>query len=302
VQHSQARSKKARPLPITTFIFEIRDISVMRDVILNFIVSVTSAAVTSGILFSLLKEWISTRLKASIQHEYERKLEAYKAQLQTEQELAILNIKTTVAREAAFHAAAHSSFAEGQRASMQRKLNGVDQIWGSVLHLRDNLPPIITFIDVLTVDEHRRIKDNPRFRELTNGLSDEKIIALVPQTAEEVRPYVGEYMWMLFFSYRAILLRILVLLRFGRDDADKIEWYKDTATRGLIEAVLTPEELRHFDAAMFGKVSWLRQRLESKILAAAHKVISGETFGTESLQQANLIQQRIAQLAAQAPR
>ncbi len=86
------------------------------DSIVNVLVSAASGAAASGLLMWLFKEWLSTRLKASIQHEYDRKLETYKAQLKTEQDLAILDIKTALAREAAFHAAAHASFAEGQKA------------------------------------------------------------------------------------------------------------------------------------------------------------------------------------------
>ncbi len=100
------------------------------DIILDLIVSAGSSVVVSGLLLWLVKEWLSTRLKASIQHEYDRKLETHKAQLKTEQELAILHIKTALARDAAFHAAAHASFAEGQKASMERKLSAVDKLWG----------------------------------------------------------------------------------------------------------------------------------------------------------------------------
>jgi len=45
-------------------------------------------------------------------------------------------------------------------------------------------------------------------------------------------------------------------------------------------------------------VMWLQERLESKILAATQKIISGETFGAESLEQAELIRQSIAKLPA----
>ena len=67
----------------------------------------------------------------------------------------------------------------------------------------------------------------------------------------------------------------------------------------LLKAVLTPAELAEFDTTTFGKISWLQKRLESKLLAAAQKVISGETLGKESLEQALLIQQRIDELPPQ---
>jgi hypothetical protein len=123
----------------------------------DFLFSVASAAVTSGLLMWLFKEWLSARLKGSIQHEYDRKLEAFKAALKTEPEMAVLDIKTTIAREAAFHVAAHASFAEGQKAAMERKLSAVDSLWRCVLQLRASLPPVLTVKDVMTVDEYTPI-------------------------------------------------------------------------------------------------------------------------------------------------
>jgi hypothetical protein len=267
----------------------------IRDVVSTIIFSAT----TSGLVIGLSKEWISARLKARIEHEYDKKLETHKAELKAEQELAILNIKTELASEAAFHAAAHASFSAGQKASIERKLNAVDRLWTFIVQFRSNLPGVLTFVDLLTVDEYRAAKEDPTFRELSSDLSPENLAKMSSSSIEDVRPFVGEYLWAVFFSYRAILLRILFMLHLGRTDAEKIEWYKDDATRRLIKAVLTaPGELQEFEQTQFGKVSWLQRRLESKILAAAQKVISGETFGTESLEQAQLIQQRIAQLSS----
>lgn len=94
------------------------------------------------------------------------------------------------------------------------------------------------------------------------------------------------------------MLRLLFLLHLGRDDAAKIEWHKDQGIRQLMEAVLTAGECNEFDQMQFGKVSWLQRRLESKILAESRKIISGEEFGAESLEQARLIQQRAAKVQA----
>jgi len=249
----------------------------------------------------LFKEWLSARLKGSIKHEYDRKLEAFKTALKTEQEMAVLDIKTAVAREAAFHAAAHASFAEGQKASMERKLSAVDRLWSCVLQLRASLPPVLAVMDVMTVDEYTVAKDHRDLRALTTELTPEKLAALVPKSVEEARPYVGEYLWAVFFSYQTVLIRILLLLHLGRTDAEKIEWHKDTGTRNLIEAVLTPAELRTFDQTQFRKAHWLQRQLEEKILAASQKIISGEAFGAESLGQATLIQQRISRLSTEKP-
>jgi hypothetical protein len=262
--------------------------------------SVVASLAASGLLTFTLREWISARIKSGIQHDYDRKLETYKAELKSEQELAILNIKTSLAREAAFHAAAHSSFAEGQKAAIERKLNAVDRLWNCVLQIRGSLPAVLTLMDVMTVDDYRRAKDDPKFRTLTTDLTAEKLKGVAPPSVEEVRPCVGEYLWAVFSSYQSILIRILTLLLLARTDAEKIEWYKDSGTRHLIDAMLLPAELQAFDELRFGKFTWLQRWLEAQILAATQKVISGEAFGAESLEQARLIQQRIDQLKASA--
>jgi hypothetical protein len=267
---------------------------------IDFVLSaVASGGVAGGAVIWLSREWISVRLKSSIQHEYDRKLEAHKSQLKTEQELAILDIKTAVTRDAALHAAAHASFSEGQKASMERKLNGFDRLWGEVLRFRDGLPAVMGFMDLFTVDEYRTVKDHSRFRELTADLSHEKITSLINNDGliEEVRPYVGEYLWIVFWCYRAILMRILLQLYLGRDDIAKMEWHKDTGTRQLIAAVLTPKEIEAFDDIRVVKVGWLKLHFEAKILASAQQVISGEEFGAVSLKHAMEIQEQVAKVS-----
>ena len=57
----------------------------------------TSGAVSAGIaslLIFLFKSWISERIKGSIQHEYDQKLEAYKAQLKAASDVSIEQLKS----------------------------------------------------------------------------------------------------------------------------------------------------------------------------------------------------------------
>jgi hypothetical protein len=269
------------------------------DVLLlkHLLLSAVGGFVASGLLTFGLREWISARIKTAIQHDYDRKLETHKAQLKSEQELTILNIKTTLAREAAFHAIAHASFAEGQKATIERKLSGVDRLWSTVVQFRASLPPVLSLIDVMTVDEYSTTKDHPSFQKLAGGVSEDSLKKLTAGSIEDVRPYVGEYMWAVFSCYQTLLIRISVLLHMARLDPQKIEWHKDAGNRNLLKAVLTPAELAEFDGTAFGKISWLQKRWEWKLLASAQEVISGEKLGQASLAQALLIQERIDQLS-----
>ena len=267
----------------------------------TLVLSILASAGVSGALVSLLiwfsKEWISTRLKTAIQHEYDQKLESLKSQLKAQSDVALVELRAAIERQANLLAAAHSSFAEGQKAAMERKLQAIDTLWGRVLQLRAKLPPILGFVDLLTVDEYRGMKDHPTFIELSQGWSLTKLSTLVDSETETVRPYVGEYTWAVFFSYQAVMLRIVVLLIAGRTDAEKLDWHKDSGTRQLIQAVLPTTELKEFDDTAFGKVTWLQRRLESKILSAARQIVSGKEFGADALEQAKLIQERAELIA-----
>lgn len=262
---------------------------------------VTSSAV-SGLLIWLSREWISARIKASIQHEYDQKLEAHKAQLKAENEISLLEIRTALEREAALHAAAYASFSEGQKAAMERKLKAFDRLWEKLLQIRNILPPVLMFMDVMSsVEEYKEFKhaNQKNFQKLTGELLPEKVANLFSDSqglVETIRPYVGEYMWAIYYSYHTIMIRVLVKLHISVDDSVKVEWYKDDVERQLIESILTPIELQEFDSLTFGKLNWLQINLQSKILSASRKLISGEEFGSESLNQARLIQERATQL------
>ena len=259
----------------------------------DFITNVITSAGVAGLLVLLFREWISTRLKCSIQHEYDQKLEAHKARLKAENEVALLELKTTFEREATLHAAAHASFSEGQKASMERKLNASDRLWQEILHLRNSSRPL-AIIDSQTVVRYKNNKNKPLFHELVVEPSKASLKDMMDSKkddqTEDVRLYVGGDIWTIFVAYKSIMLKRLLLFHFEDDDAAKIEWYKNADVRQLIEAILTAEELRAFDQTIDGKGSWLQGLLESKILTSLQKIISGEEFGVKSLEQARLIQ------------
>jgi len=149
----------------------------------------------------------------------------------------------------------------------------------------------------MTVDEYSVTKDHPTFQKLAGDLSEDNLKKLSAGSIEDVRPYVGEYMWAVFSCYQTLLIRISVLLHLAKFDPKKIEWYTDAGNRNLLKAVLTPAELAEFDITTHGKISWLQRRLESKLLEGARVVISGETLGKESVEQALLIQRLLDQQA-----
>lgn len=59
----------------------------------NEFLTIFGSVSLSAVLVFLVRNWISERLKASIQHEYEQKLETHKAQLKSQSEIELARIK-----------------------------------------------------------------------------------------------------------------------------------------------------------------------------------------------------------------
>jgi hypothetical protein len=58
------------------------------------IITILSSGALSSALVFLFRNWISERIKASIQHEYDQKLETHKAQLKAESEISVEKLKS----------------------------------------------------------------------------------------------------------------------------------------------------------------------------------------------------------------
>jgi hypothetical protein len=240
---------------------------------LKFIFESVKSAVAGGILIAalacLFRSWIAERLKNAIRHEYDRDIEAYRAAL----------------------ASAYSATAEGQKAAIDARFKAFDRIWKAVLALRNNVGFITTFLDILTVDEYKDIKDHKDFTRMVGELDENKLQRMSPDSQiEETRPYVGEVVWSLFFAYQAINIRIVFLAWSAvYTDEEKIYWYRDDGTLSLLRLALTKAEMDKFESLKIGKIAYFRKVIEGKLLASWRNLLSGAEFGEEALVHAQSI-------------
>lgn len=267
--------------------------------LLGIILNTSFSVVAIGLTVWFAREWISARLKAVIQHEHDIKLETYKSQLKTESEKSILEFQTDIKQKLSLYEAARASIMVGQKSSIERKLNSIERLWDEILRLKNECPAILGLLNVLTVEECAQMYARGEYKELAreNSLDNiNKYIGIKEFNVEKSRPYIGEYLWSLFFAYRQIMGRILYLVYTGVEDENKAQWDKDKGIRQILNAVLNQDEINEFDEVKFGKVVLLQRKLEAKILKASQKIISGEEFGAESLKHAELILEQITKV------
>jgi len=274
------------------------------DLVINILSSVTVSSAFVAALVFLSRSWFSAKLKNSIKHEYDQKLEAYKSQLKYEQEIAILQIKSLIEKESVVQQAGHSSLHQVQKASIDKKLISIERVWEAIVKARNETPAVIIFLDVLTVDEYPTLVSNSDSRSLIEQLNPEKIGEIANSFApdvENVRPYIGEYLWSIFFAYRAVTIRTLFLMHKGLNDPKKLNWHEDKGILSLMSSVLTENQMQRFNRLQFGKFNLFRELFEGLMLATMSKVISGEKFSSEMISQAKIITEKASELSNKKP-
>ena len=253
-----------------------------------------------SILGWLLRTWLATRIEAT----YEQQNEAVRATLRRDHETSLIAFKDQLEKQAQLQSSAFSSFVAAQQAAMGRRLDAAETLWNDLLLFRSALPPIFDYLDILTEEEFPEAINHPRGQELFDKLSEDEIRSFAAShglrgdigqrldySLERVRPYVDEYLWAIFSTYKIIMVRIWWHMAWFKErKGDYIYWYKNEYTRELIESVLTPDELADLDRARLGKISELRHKLEQKMVDELRRVLSGETSGSDSLHQARKYQ------------
>jgi hypothetical protein len=266
------------------------------DLLTSVGASVLSSSALVAALHFLTREWLTTRLTNSIRHEYDQKLEVFKADLKAKSDVALVQLTADLERNATQISVAHASFSEGQKAAMARRLQAVDELWRWVVKFRKDRPAILGFLSLLSDDELRAQDTQNRVSEYTVGVKWESFLPLVNSDIEATRPYIGEQAWATVWAYRAIMLRISYLALEARSDLSLLHWVSDQGILDILSAVVTPEEFKEYSGLRVGRIGWITTNMEAKILSAAHGVISGEQLGTASLKQAMELQKMAANL------
>jgi hypothetical protein len=166
--------------------------------LMTLLTSAGASVVLSAAAVFLARNWISERIQQSIRYEYDQKLAHLNAELRAESDKNALLLKSSIEREAERLRFATASVSQTQKVAIERRLTALETLWDGVLATRHNIPTVMSFIDILTVDEYRSMKDHSHFRKLVGELSNEKLSAMYKDNVgsrERVRPYVGEYTW-----------------------------------------------------------------------------------------------------------
>lgn len=226
-----------------------------------------------SVLIIGLSSWVGARLAEKLslkwKQEYQKEIEFLKAKLSSEHEL----VKSSM-----------SLFASGHQCSQERRLKAIEIMWEVMIKMRDYVSPLINYYSVLLPGEYNDVfnrKDDPFLLSSISYESNTNLISEIGEIIEKQRPFLGEYLWSLFFMYRVFLFRIVFIFIKSKDEGNIIGWYDDKNTLNIVELALSEDERLNNEYKKIGALKLIIDSMEQKVLRVSNKIISGE-FASES--------------------
>lgn len=208
---------------------------------------------------------------------HQKELEALKARL---------NIEESVRQMLA------GSFSNAQSKVFEKRLKYIEELWRAFYTLRDSLPSFLTYVDIILEDEYEKWIKRTDVQKVFGELSMEKITKMSVSASgdiEKVRPFIGEYLWSLYFVYRAFSFRLVVFIFMEQQKEHPKYWKKDEGLKQILGSVLSEKEMSFFMSKEIGSIQYVRTLMEGIFITQVGKIITGESSIQEGFEQARNI-------------
>jgi hypothetical protein len=182
----------------------------------------------------------------------------------------------------------------------QKRLAAVEQLWSSVLALRESLRGPVFFFGTLLPTEYDDVARDKgsAIGASISSLSDETILAGIKPASdvETLRPCVGETLWLQFYVYRAFRGRLAHLCVEGQRRGHIRDWREDSGVKQLLGHVLPAETVTQLLDPKCSPDSIYRavNSLEALILREISVIMSGQRSSLESFDNAAQLREALA--------
>lgn len=208
-----------------------------------------------------------------------------------EKEIVKLNSQLTQNNQLINHMT--SSISDIYLSSNTKRLDYLDTVWKSMMKLKNNIPTIVfTAYTILTKEEIENLPntDNPYAMASIRSFKPNEYLDFHNKLFSEIeltRPFIGDKLWLIFYSYQAFIGRLTYLIKDGLEKG-KVRYWRDE--EDLIGQILSStisdkefEELTNKEIFAFRNILSF---LEYKALNDISEQITGKRMTTETISQA----------------
>ena len=254
------------------------------------------------VVFGGLFWWIGKRrlqsLLAQEEGEIQKEVNKDNAGLLARHQKELEELKARFTVEESVRQMLTGSFSNAQSQVFERRLNYIEELWKAFYVLRDSMPSFLTYVDIILEKEYQDWIKRTDVQEVFGDLSMEQITKMSTSLTgdiEKVRPFVGEYLWSLYFVYRAFSFRLVVFI-FMEQQKDAPEYWKnDDGIKQILRSVLSESEFDSFKSKEIGSIQYVRALMEGKFISQVENIITGKSSIQEGIEQARTIMLSVQQ-------
>lgn len=251
-----------------------------------WIPALTTTSLFGGLLW-LGKSLIITRLKKSVKHEFDGKLEIIRSEL-----------KSKEAQIESLRSGAMSGLITRQGTLYQRKIQAIDQIWSSVKELEKG-KHLSTTLGTLNIEEcMKKSGRDPNFTNFINTITSNFNLADLDVSGSKLaRPFLTPLAWAYYSAYSAVIMQaavIMNILKIGVTDPEKFLKFENSSN--LLKAVL-PSWSNYIDAHGVSGHHHLLDEVEKLLLAELKNIQDGHEDDKENTIRAAKINQEIEKVS-----
>lgn len=264
---------------------------------------------TSGVLTVLgvtVGTYYKAKVEKAIQHNFDEKLEALKAQLRRDEEQLKADLRTRDDEIAALRSGALSGMASRQAVLDKRRIEAIEKVWSAVIDRWQwkNLAKLVgpLRMDLTLKAAAQQNEEGHKIRQFAEGIWKSSGLnndSSRPKTEEidKERSFLSPMTWALFSAYRQVTYFAafhVMVMRTGMDPKVLAD------VKPLIDTVRTvlPHYSDYLDKVGTGGLSLLIDDLEEKLLAEIVASLESTVSDDKTVAQAAAILKAVEKVAA----
>jgi hypothetical protein len=247
------------------------------------------ALTTTGLFAAALwlgRQLISTRLTKSVEHEFNQKIESMRADMRASVERLKAQLREKEAEISALRSGALSALASRQAAFDKRRLEAVDQIWGSFNALAPGRA-ITASLSVIKFESAAKYAEHDpkvrQFFEMIGAGFDAKALDL--SGAAKARPFLTPLVWAIFSAIQAVTMHSVMRWHVLKGGLGATDFADNKAIEKLVVAAL-PHYAEYLEKHGPSVYYYVLEALDTKLLDEIQKMLSGVESDRASIEQA----------------
>lgn len=218
-------------------------------------------------LVKLLRDSITEKVKLSLKHDYDERIEKFKDDLTSNQ--TILNNIL-------------SSSSSSYQAYQAERIKAIKKFWENYLLIRESIS-MVRSLDSFILKEEFGDLYNPKWNGTNTveiqlqsiDLSRLSILSKYQNDIESVRPYLNESIWIKTLFLVTFVGRIQYLYKIGTTSKSVEHFMNDKALLNLLKDHLKSEEFKYISGLKFNIINSVQSFVEQTILFNIQEILKG---------------------------